>query len=134
MVLKSEPHFDLICSLDANHKAHKGHKETVVPTTCDVTSGPARCSMPAMRWLLILGTLLVSANANQPATSQGAQAVPRVVVDNPRVRVYRTTADSLARVDHGPAVVVSLEDAPGTNAGNAVWLDDAAALSGTVRM
>ena len=45
-------------------------------------------------------------------------------------RVYRTTADSLTRLDHGPAVVVSLENTPAAAAGSAVWLDDAAIGSG----
>jgi quercetin dioxygenase-like cupin family protein len=54
-------------------------------------------------------------------------AVPRVVIDNPRVRIFRTTAGLLSGVDHGPAVVVALEDGAGTKAGTAVWVDDAAA-------
>ena len=56
---------------------------------------------------------------------------PSVVLDNPRVRAYRTTAGSLTGVDHGPAVVVSLEDGPGAKTGSAVWVEDAAVSSGT---
>jgi hypothetical protein len=63
-----------------------------------------------------------------------AQAVrdtaPRVVIDNPSVRIFRTTAGSLTGVDHGPAVVVALEDGAGTKTGTAVWVDDAAAPTG----
>ena len=44
-------------------------------------------------------------------------AAPRVVIDNPRVRIIRTTAGSLSGVDHGPSVVVALEESPGTKSG-----------------
>jgi quercetin dioxygenase-like cupin family protein len=52
-----------------------------------------------------------------------AREGPRVVLDNQRVRVYRTTADSLQAIEHLPAVVVSLDSA------DAVWLNDAASSS-----
>jgi quercetin dioxygenase-like cupin family protein len=70
--------------------------------------------------------------ATLPAIAAQAvrDTVPRVVIDNPRVRIFRTTAASLSGVDHGPAVVVALEDGSGTKAGTAVWLDDAAAPAG----
>ena len=90
-----------------------------------------------MRWLLIIGVSFASSTAfnlsvSHLAAVQAAQiARPRVVLDNPRVRVYRTTADALTRVPHGPAVVVSLEDSPGSDAGSAVWLEDAVAPGGT---
>jgi quercetin dioxygenase-like cupin family protein len=67
-----------------------------------------------MRWLLII------------AVSLATSTTP--VLDNARVRVYRGTAGSLAGVDHGPAVVVSLGDA-GSRMGSAVWVEDAAAPS-----
>jgi quercetin dioxygenase-like cupin family protein len=77
-----------------------------------------------MRWLLIIAAAI--------APSQVARdARPRVVVDNVRVRAYRTTAGSLAGVDHGPAVVVSLDDSLGAGRGSAVWVEDAAASSST---
>jgi len=69
-----------------------------------------------MRWLLIVVVSI---------------ATSTLVLDNPRVRAYRTTAGSLTGVEHGPAVVVSLEDGPGAKAGTAVWVEDAAASSGT---
>ena len=93
-----------------------------------------------MRWLLIMAASIATAttsnvSAMHYAASQAARdASPRLVLDNPRVRVYRATA-SISRVltgmDHGPAVVVSLEDSPGAKAGSAVWVDDAAAPSST---
>jgi quercetin dioxygenase-like cupin family protein len=67
-----------------------------------------------------------------PQTAQ--VAAPRVVLDNPRVRVYRTTAGALTQLPHEPAVVVSLEDTPGSDAGSAIWLEDAAAPAGTSRV
>src|SRR5262249_51291622 len=57
-------------------------------------------------------------------------AAPRVLVDNARVRVYRAAADDLAGVNHGPAIVVSLDNA---TLGNAVWVDDVAA-AGAVKL
>jgi quercetin dioxygenase-like cupin family protein len=73
-----------------------------------------------MRWMLIV-----------PAVALALQARPAVVLDNTQVRAYRTTADALAGVEHGPAVVVSLE--AGT-LGDALWLDDAASAAGGARM
>src|SRR5712692_694411 len=90
-----------------------------------------------MRWFLIIAASMATSTTTdvsgmQRARPQAARdANPRVVLDNPRVRVYRTTAGSLAGVDHGPAVVVSLEDGPDAKAGSAVWVDDAAAPSRT---
>jgi quercetin dioxygenase-like cupin family protein len=61
----------------------------------------------------------------------GAAGQPRpgrasVVLDNERVRAYRTTADVVAGVDRGGGVVVWLRDSPAGKAGHAVWLDDVA--------
>jgi quercetin dioxygenase-like cupin family protein len=80
-----------------------------------------------MRWVLIIAAAL--------APSQAARdARPRVVLDNASVRVYRATAGTLTGIEHGPAVVVSLGDARGAGAGNAVWVEDAAAPSSTPSM
>jgi quercetin dioxygenase-like cupin family protein len=69
-----------------------------------------------MRWLLIITVLA--------ATSP--------VLENPRVRAYRSTDGSLDGVAHGPGVVISIADAPGMKAGTAVWVEDAAVrASGT---
>lgn len=91
-----------------------------------------------MRWLLIIAASIATwttFDAMARAASQTArEASPRVVLDNPRARVYRTTAGSLTGVDHGPAVVVSLEDGPGAKTGSAVWVEDAAAPSTTSNM
>jgi len=45
-------------------------------------------------------------------------AAATVVLDNPRVKVFRTVDQSMAGVDHGPGVVISLM------AGTAVWMDN----------
>jgi quercetin dioxygenase-like cupin family protein len=50
-----------------------------------------------------------------------------VVLQNARVRAYRTTAGALAGVEHGPGVVVWLEAESADKAGRALWVDDAAA-------
>jgi quercetin dioxygenase-like cupin family protein len=68
-----------------------------------------------MRWLVMLAALL--------ATSP--------VLENPRVRVYRTSAGALTGVAHGPAVVIALDNAAGVKMGGAVWVPDAAAPSPT---
>jgi hypothetical protein len=47
-----------------------------------------------------------------------------LVIDKPQVRIFRTTDSALAGVDSGPGVVIVLDDAAGTKAGAAVWLDN----------
>jgi quercetin dioxygenase-like cupin family protein len=46
-----------------------------------------------------------------------------VVLDNPHIRVFHA-AGSLAGVDAGPGVVISLDDGPRGKSGNAVWMDN----------
>jgi hypothetical protein len=84
---------------------------------------------------LAAGSIVCSAIcifAAMPAAmaQSGRDGVPRAVVDNPRVRVFRSTAGSFAGVEHAPAVIVALEDGPGASAGTAIWVDDAAAPAG----
>src|SRR5262245_50777101 len=61
-------------------------------------------------------------------------AVPAatVVLDKPQVRVYRTTDHTMTGVEHGPAVVISLDNRPGSTDGNAVWMDDVLAQGFTL--
>jgi quercetin dioxygenase-like cupin family protein len=87
-----------------------------------------------MRWLLIIAASIATSTTFDASAMQraaGNVASPRVLLENPRVRAYRTTAGSLTGVNHGPAVVVPLEDGPGAKAGSAVWVEDAAAPSST---
>jgi quercetin dioxygenase-like cupin family protein len=75
---------------------------------------------------LIAGsTMALAAVPQAPAgTARGTNPRAAVVIDNARVRALRSTGGSLAGVDHGPGVVVSIEDGPGRKAGSAVWMDD----------
>jgi quercetin dioxygenase-like cupin family protein len=106
-----------------------------------------------VRWILMIvslaATTLVDLSPERLAVwdrsperlaLQAKSEEPRVVLDNQWVRVYRTTAGSLSAIEHLPAVVVSLEDSPGAEAGTApstrsarsgqaVWLSDAASPS-----
>ena len=66
-----------------------------------------------MRWIAIVAAL----------------AATSTVLDNPRVRAYRITDGSRSGVAHGPAVVVSLDNAPDGSLGTATWVEDAAAAS-----
>jgi quercetin dioxygenase-like cupin family protein len=68
---------------------------------------------------------------HQSAAQAARDASPFVVLDHPRARVYRITGGSLTGMDHRPAVVVLLEDGPGTKAGSAIWVEDATAPSRT---
>ncbi len=91
-----------------------------------------------MRWLVIIAASIATsttwdASAMHGAPAQAARGAS-VVLDNPRARVYRTTTGSLSGVDHGPAVVVSLDNAPGVRAGSATWVADAAAPSNPASM
>jgi quercetin dioxygenase-like cupin family protein len=92
-----------------------------------------------MRWLLIFAasiatTTFEAAAMNRAAAQTAREASPHVVLDNARVRVYRAMAGNLTGVDHGPAVIVPLEDGPSGYAGDAVWVDDAATTSRTSTM
>jgi quercetin dioxygenase-like cupin family protein len=49
-----------------------------------------------------------------------------VVMDNARVRVYRTDAASLTGVEHGPGVIVWIDANAGDSHVRAVWRDDVA--------
>lgn len=63
------------------------------------------------------------------ALTRTGQGAATTVLDNDRVRAYRTTADARAGIEHGPAVLVALEDSASGKAGQAVWVEDAAVRS-----
>jgi quercetin dioxygenase-like cupin family protein len=88
--------------------------------------------MTAMRWLTIATIFFLPVAAG--AAAQAAAGAPRVLIDNERVRVERTTADAVSRVARGPAVVVALATAGGEGAGRAVWVNDAAAPAAASKM
>ena len=92
-----------------------------------------------MRTLPMIVLFLSTAGLQVPATHRPASraaggASARVLIENPRVRVYRTSAGALTGVDHAPAVIVSLDDSTGAKAGTAVWVDDAAAPPSTANL
>jgi quercetin dioxygenase-like cupin family protein len=60
--------------------------------------------------------------AQDPPPSAGTRAT--VVLDNARVRAFRTTANARSGVDHGGGVVIRL--AATAEANRAAWLDDVA--------
>jgi len=71
-------------------------------------------------------TLLLAALTQTPTGAvRGGRDQATVVLDNMRVRAYRT-AGSLIGVEPGPGVVVSIADGPGRRMGTAVWMDDVA--------
>ena len=86
-----------------------------------------------MRTLLIVTaavavcTVLAAASAALPSPAAAGAAV---VLDNARVRVFKTTGQSLAGVEHKGGVVIALEDGPSRKTGDAWWATDAAAGAG----
>ena len=72
--------------------------------------------MPDIATLVVAASIVVSS----------APAV--VVLDNERVRAYRTTTGALDGIQHGPGVVLWLKDGAAAKAGHAIWLDDVAVL------
>jgi quercetin dioxygenase-like cupin family protein len=75
-----------------------------------------------MRMFLILAAAFALTAPQRQPPAAGARAT--VVLDNARVRAYRTTADAVAGVDHGGGVVIRL--ATNGEANRAAWLDDVA--------
>lgn len=83
-----------------------------------------------MRRLLVVSaccvaTTLLAAPPGDQASAAAGRAV--VVLDNPRVRIFRTSGPSLAGVEHKAGVVVPLEDGASRKAGDAYWAADAGA-------
>ena len=80
-----------------------------------------------MRRLLIstacVATTTILAAAGTQSSIKGDRAV--VVLDNARVRVFKTLGSSLAGVEHRAGVVIALEDGRTTKAGEAFWAADA---------
>jgi quercetin dioxygenase-like cupin family protein len=72
---------------------------------------------------MTLPVLMMLAVAAVAAATDAAD----LVLDNARVRAYRTSAGALEGVAHGPGVVIWLKDSVAGNAGRAIWADDVAA-------
>jgi hypothetical protein len=78
---------------------------------------------------ILVGAACVAATTIVVATrSRSATVADRalVVLDNARVRVFRTPGASLAGVDHRAGVVIALEDSTISRVGDARWAHDAA--------
>jgi len=75
----------------------------------------------------VVAALAIAGAAGPPPAGPQAAARAAVVLDNERVRAYRTMADVVDGVDHGGGVVIWLRDGAGGKAGRAIWRDDAAA-------
>jgi hypothetical protein len=82
-----------------------------------------------MRWPAIIAASLAvfTTTGSINGAPRAAPDAPRAAIDTPSVRVYQTTVGSLVRLDRGPGVIVSLDDA---DLGRAEWADDAAAPAG----
>ncbi len=62
-----------------------------------------------------------AATSGQPGRASGRA---RVVLDNARVRVFKTTRAAVASVAHGSGVAVPLQDGPTRKKGDAYWVSD----------
>jgi len=91
-------------------------------------------SLPLIVASLSTAAALHAAPMPRQAPRAGRDASARVLIENARVRVYRTTAGALTGVDHAPGVIVSLDDSAGAKAGSAVWVNDAAAPPSTANL
>jgi quercetin dioxygenase-like cupin family protein len=81
------------------------------------------------RFIFRAACVLASATlaASAGACGQHDRVVARaavVVLDNPRVRVWKTTGQSLAGVEHGPGVAVPMADGLARKKGDAYWVSD----------
>jgi quercetin dioxygenase-like cupin family protein len=79
-------------------------------------------------WVVASAMLAVSTGASGQSGRANARMV--VVLDNARVRAFKTTARSLGRVAHRPGVAIPLADGPTRKKGEAYWVSDTAS-SGT---
>ena len=82
-----------------------------------------------MRRLLVLvpaccvASTVLAAPPGQKSSAAASRAV--VVLDNPRVRIFKTRGPSLIGVEHSGGVVVPLDDSATRKAGDAYWAADA---------
>jgi quercetin dioxygenase-like cupin family protein len=72
----------------------------------------------------VVASTMLAAGTGASGQSARAGGPADVVLDNARVRAFKTTGRSLAGVTHGPGVVIPLEDRSTRKAGDAYWADD----------
>jgi quercetin dioxygenase-like cupin family protein len=83
-----------------------------------------------MRRLLVVSACCVASTLlAAPPGEQSSAAAGRavVVLDNPRVRIFKTRGPSFTGVEHRAGVVVPLDDGANRKAGDAYWAADAGA-------
>ena len=86
-----------------------------------------------MRRLLVVSACCVASTLlAAPPGEQSSAAAGRavVVLDNPRVRIFKTSGPSLIGVEHKAGVVVPLDDGANRKRGEAYWAGDAATSAG----
>jgi quercetin dioxygenase-like cupin family protein len=69
----------------------------------------------------LMASATLAARAGAPEQPGRADGRAVVVLDNARVRVFKTTGASLAGIAHRPGVAVPLEDGPARKKGEAYW-------------
>jgi quercetin dioxygenase-like cupin family protein len=73
---------------------------------------------------LVVASATLAASAGASGQSARADGPAVVVLDNARVRVFKTTGPSLAGVAHGPGVAIPLADGSTRKKGDAYWAAD----------
>lgn len=72
----------------------------------------------------VVASAMLGASAGSSGQSARADGRMVVVLDNARVRVFKTTAPSLGGVAHRPGVAIPLADGPTRKKGDAYWVAD----------
>jgi quercetin dioxygenase-like cupin family protein len=85
----------------------------------DMRRKPAPFALLRAACVGVSATLAASAGVSGQSARAGGPAA--VVLDNARVRVFKTTGVSLAGVAHGPGVAIPLVDGPAGKKGDAYW-------------
>jgi quercetin dioxygenase-like cupin family protein len=75
---------------------------------------------------LVAASTMIAGSAGPSEQSAGSGGRAAVVLDNERVRIFKTIGTSRAGVEHRAGVVIPLEDGPTSKAGAAYWAADAA--------
>jgi quercetin dioxygenase-like cupin family protein len=74
-------------------------------------------------WVCCVASTLLAAAPGEQSPGAAGRAV--VVLDNPRVRIFKTRGPSLTGVEHKAGVVVPLDDGARRKTGDAYWAADA---------
>jgi quercetin dioxygenase-like cupin family protein len=77
--------------------------------------------------------LVAMASLESIASPQGVARGTERVLDNSHVRAFRLSGAAPAGINHGPAVLVSLDAVEDEKRARAIWVDDAASAAAQVR-